>query len=87
MNSLKFGIREPDAALHKTINPADIDLILCPAFAYTQDGERLGKGGGYYDRYLLRKRPDTLTIGVIFSCQLVAHVPTESHDLRVDRVF
>ena len=87
MKSLKYGIREPDKFLHQQINPADIDLILCPAYAYTQDGERLGKGGGYYDRYLLRKRTDAVTIGVIFSCQLVAHVPTEPHDLIVDRVF
>jgi 5-formyltetrahydrofolate cyclo-ligase len=82
-----FGIREPDESRHPQIEPEAIDLLLCPAYAYTQQGERLGKGGGYYDRYLLRKRLDAITLGVVFSNQIVPHVPTEAHDLRVDRVL
>ena len=87
MKTSEYGIREPDKSLHERIDPEAIDLFLCPAYAYTQSGGRLGKGGGYYDRYLLRKRPDTITLGVVFTCQIVAHVPAESHDLLVDRVL
>ena len=83
----KYGIREPDESRHERVDPESIDLFLCPATAYTLDGERLGKGGGYYDRYLLRKRSDAVTFGVVFSCQIVSHLPTEAHDLLVDQVL
>lgn len=82
-----YGIREPDESLHELVDPEAIDLFLCPASAYTRNRERLGKGGGYYDRYLLRKRPDAITLGVVFSSQIVASLPTEAHDLLVDRVL
>jgi 5-formyltetrahydrofolate cyclo-ligase len=87
MKASDYGMREPDESLHERIDPEAIDLFLCPAYAYTHDGKRLGKGGGYYDRYLLRKRPDATTLGVIFSSQMVAHVPSEAHDLIVDQVL
>ncbi len=87
MKTSSYGIREPDASLHKKVNPADIDLFLCPASAYTRSGDRLGKGGGYYDRYLLHKRPDAITLGVVFSCQIVSELPTEGHDLSVSQVL
>ncbi len=87
METSEYGIREPNDSSHKLVDPKAIDLFLCPASAYTSNGERLGKGGGYYDHYLLRKRPDAITLGVVFSSQLVAHIPTEAHDLLVDRVL
>jgi len=87
MVTSEYGIREPDGSLHSLVDPEAIDLFLCPAFAYTQRGERLGKGGGYYDRYLLQKRSDAMTLGVVFSSQIVAHVPTEPHDVLIDRVL
>lgn len=87
MKKSNYGIREPDESQHQRINPEEIDLFLCPATAYTLCGERLGKGGGYYDRYLRRKRPDAITLGIVFSCQVVPEIPTEAHDLLVDLVL
>jgi len=87
METSDQGIREPNESLHERVDPEAIDLFLCPAYAYTHNGERLGKGRGYYDRYLLRKRPDAITLGVVFSSQIVENVPTEAHDLLVDRVL
>ncbi len=87
MQASDYGIREPDESLHELVDAEAIDLFLCPASAYTHNGERLGKGGGYYDRYLLRKRPDAITLGVVFSSQIVEYIPTEAHDLLVDRVL
>ena len=87
MNISNYGIREPDEARHELTDPQAIDLFLCPAYAFTRNGMRLGKGGGFYDRYLLKKRPDAITLGIVFSCQIVAHVPTEEHDLIIDRVL
>lgn len=87
MKTSDYGIREPDDALHQRVDPGDIDLFLCPAYAYQCSGERLGKGGGFYDRYLRHKRPDTITLGIVFSSQIIAHIPIEPHDLLVDRVL
>ena len=89
MNISQYGIREPDQTIHKHVKPESIDLFLCPAYAYNDASQRLGKGGGFYDRYLLRKRPDAITLGVAFSCQKLSHthIPTDTHDLLIDRVL
>ena len=65
---------------------ADVDLVLVPGLAFTADGMRLGRGGGYYDRLLASLPPHTRTIGVCFATQLVTALPIEAHDLAVQRV-
>ena len=78
-----YGIPSPVGA------PTDaqiIDLVIVPGLAFTRDGQRLGQGGGYYDRYLPLLRPDCITIGVCFDEQIVPDVPGEVHDQRVSRV-
>ena len=89
MKLVTMGIREPSSTLHPQLQPNEIDLFICPAYAYSEDGKRLGKGGGYYDRYLSKKRPDSLTLGVTFACQKVAlgTIPTEPHDLLIDQIL
>jgi len=83
-----MGIREPDPKIHQQVTARSIDLFICPAFAYSKGGKRLGKGGGYYDRYLCKKRIDALTLGIVFKCQKITHhIPTEEHDLLIDRVL
>ncbi|MHB1262223.1 MAG: 5-formyltetrahydrofolate cyclo-ligase, partial [Thermoplasmatota archaeon] len=78
-----FGIHEPLASL-PTVEPADIDLAIVPGVAWTRDGGRLGRGGGYYDRLVPRLR---LAWGVGFDLQMMAAVPMEPHDSRVARVW
>ena len=68
------------------IDITGVDLILVPGFAFTADGFRLGRGGGFYDRLLAKLQPHTHTIGVCFATQLVTALPTEAHDQRVQRV-
>ena len=78
-----FGIREP--ASHCPVRAiADIDVFLVPGVAFTRDGLRLGRGGGYYDATLAKRGPAAQTIGVAFECNVVPEVPTEAHDVRVD---
>lgn len=77
-----FGISEPTVD-HPFIDCPD--LILCPGFAFTKDGQRLGKGGGFYDRFLEKK--STRTLGIAFPCQVISHIPTESHDRPVEQVL
>ena len=78
-------LREP-AATAPIIAPTDLDLILVPGLAFTRDGHRLGHGGGYYDRLLAARAPRTVTIGICFDLQIVADLPCEPHDQRVDAI-
>jgi 5-formyltetrahydrofolate cyclo-ligase len=82
----RWGLREPDADPARAVAPDAIDLILVPGTAFTRDGRRLGRGGGYYDRLLAGVAPATCRTGVCFDFQIVPDLPTESHDQNVDFV-
>jgi 5-formyltetrahydrofolate cyclo-ligase len=82
-----WGIMEPKANA-EIIDPTKIDLLLCPGLAFTQSGHRLGKGKGYYDRYLARyKKERPPCYGVTFSAFVCEAIPCEAHDFRMDRVI
>lgn len=61
-----------------------IDLILVPGMAFDRNGNRLGRGKGYYDRIL--RNCKACKIGVCFPFQLLPEIPTEPHDIKVDLV-
>lgn len=66
---------------------ADIDLVLVPGVAFDAAGNRMGRGRGYYDRFLSQpalKR--AYKLGICYPCQLVEQVPTNSFDVPVDAV-
>lgn len=67
-------------------DPASVDVVIVPGTAFTVRGDRLGQGGGWYDRFLPGRRPDCVTVGVGFEPQLVDDLPTESHDVVLDEV-
>ena len=71
-----------DAALPETA----YDLIIVPLVAFTHDGHRLGRGGGWYDR-LLAVQPHAQKIGLAYEQQLVPKIPIERHDVTLDAVF
>lgn len=77
-----FGIRQPQARC-KEVTLAEIDIALCPAEAFGRDGSRLGKGGGYYDRFFQQREPHSMLIGIGFAHQIIAAVPMEPHDIRM----
>ena len=62
----------------------ELDLIIVPGLAYDNQGGRLGYGGGYYDSFLATQ-PNAFKVGVGFQCQLIAEVPMEEHDVRLER--
>lgn len=78
----RFGIPEPGEG--EIADPASFDLILVPALAFSRDGTRLGRGGGYYDRYLARA--GGFTMGLCRGKLFYGALPGESHDIRVDCV-
>ena len=76
---------DPAAAL--PADPRSLDVVIVPGLAFTRRGDRLGQGGGWYDRLLAELPDDCTTIGVGFSIQLVDDLPVEPHDTRVDVVI
>jgi 5-formyltetrahydrofolate cyclo-ligase len=87
----RFGILEPaDEIRHdvrRQVAAAEIDVFVVPGRAFTTSGIRLGNGWGFYDRLLQQARPDALTIGVGFSEQMVAELPSDPHDVRLQLVL
>ena len=63
-----------------------IALMIMPGVAFDRENDRVGYGGGFYDRYL-EKHPDHHTVGYAYAFQIYEHLPTEVFDRRVDRVL
>lgn len=79
-----YGIEEPVG--EPFTDYASIDLAIIPGVAFDAQGNRLGRGKGYYDR-LLPRLPHTYKIGICFPFQLLEEVPTEALDVRMDEVL
>ena len=86
-----FGILEPRQELrtlaHKRVEPNRLDLVIVPGVAFDRRGARLGHGRGYYDRLLADVRPDTPLVALAFECQIFPQIPTEPHDVCMDKVI
>lgn len=84
-NKGAFGIPEPIGS--QVLDLAVHDLVLAPLVAFDHTGQRLGQGGGFYDRSLARlgnKRP--VVIGIAHAFQEVARIPAEPWDIPLDAV-
>lgn len=79
-----YGIEEPTGELFTDY--ADIDFIVVPGVAFDRNGNRLGRGKGYYDR-LLPRIPSAYKAGICFPFQLVEKVPAEPFDIRMDEII
>lgn len=80
-----FGISEPSPD-RPSVDPAEIDVFLCPGLGFSLEGVRLGRGKGYYDRTLARSKPGSLRVGVAFREQILPLIPAEPHDLPMHRL-
>ncbi len=81
-----YGILAPSATAPIPALDATNTLCLTPALAYDKTGNRLGYGGGYYDRFFAQN-PTIERIGLIPSRFLIEQIPTESTDFPVDYVL
>ncbi len=79
------GIRQPRASEELDVyEPSSLDAVIVPGVAFDAAGGRLGRGGGYYDRYLSGPIGSVRAIGAGFTHQMVDNVPREPHDRMVD---
>lgn len=83
MHRGKYNIPEPTTPPYR----GEIDLILVPGVAFDLQGNRLGRGGGYYDRFIKSQPPTTTLVGVAYDFQLVDKVPANRHDQKMHHVI
>ena len=62
----------------------DIDLLIVPGLGFDLTGQRIGRGAGFYDRFLSQPAFRATTLGLAFDEQVVEHVPTDEHDVPLD---
>lgn len=79
-----FGISEPAVKVEYRYEKA---LMIAPARALSLKNERIGRGKGYYDRYIKENRKKLITIGVCYSVQLFESLPADELDQRVDIII
>ncbi|MFC1675768.1 5-formyltetrahydrofolate cyclo-ligase [Planctomycetota bacterium] len=89
INSLEDGLTTDPAGLRNPISDVAvtferIDLVVTPGLGFDRTGHRLGRGGGYYDRFLDNRRLLASKCGFGFSQQIVDSVPISQHDRSVD---
>ena len=77
----KYGIPEPSSNILKYP-----DVILVPLLAFDKNLNRVGYGGGFYDRYIqkIKRKKKFLLIGLAYSFQKVKRVPTNKNDMKLD---
>ncbi|MFH7831216.1 5-formyltetrahydrofolate cyclo-ligase [Bacillus luti] len=85
LETVYMNLREPIPVLTEELDADEIDLQIVPGVAYTERGERIGYGGGYYDRYLVHYKGKTLSLAYEF--QMVQHIPVEPFDKNVEKII
>ncbi|MGO1370042.1 5-formyltetrahydrofolate cyclo-ligase [Senegalia sp. (in: firmicutes)] len=80
-----FGYLEPKEDLIEEVDPGQIDLIITPGLAFDKKGNRIGYGGGYYDK-LLARAPQAIKIALSYDFQILSKVPNGKFDIPVDYI-
>jgi 5-formyltetrahydrofolate cyclo-ligase len=98
LSSGYYGIPEPDVPEDRGMRAEDMDLIVVPGVAFGEDCSRLGYGKGFYDKLLseVRSQKPALSevegsevrfIGLAYEEQVVKSIPSESHDIKMDKII
>lgn len=90
----RYGIQEPDHRHNQHISARNLSLVLMPLVAFDDNGNRLGMGGGFYDRSFEFCRPDKSNtglkpklIGLAHQCQRAEQLPTEPWDIPLEDII
>jgi 5-formyltetrahydrofolate cyclo-ligase len=81
----RVGIPEPQDGLEVPV--AKIDVVFVPLLAFDRAGHRIGYGKGFYDRFLMQCKKETLKVGLSFFEPLKDHLEVEDHDIPLDVVL
>lgn len=79
-----FGLKNPTAGTPTPFE--EIDLVVAPGIGFAKNGNRLGRGGGYYDRFFSSERLKAVKCGIGFNEQIVDRVPVDAHDKPLDLI-
>jgi 5-formyltetrahydrofolate cyclo-ligase len=78
----KFGILEPKQEVVRLVGADKLDALLVPGLAFDENGNRIGRGMGFFDRLLREARG--IKIALAYDFQVLNEVPADAHDVRVD---
>jgi 5-formyltetrahydrofolate cyclo-ligase len=82
-----MGIPEPTAGKDCLISLNEIELAVIPGSGFDPEGNRLGYGGGYYDRLLSKAETHITTVALAFEEQIKENIPAEPHDIKMDIII
>ena len=82
----KWGILEPKTVEEDKIGE-EFDLIIMPGVAFDKFGNRIGYGGGYYDKYISRKNIKCPKIALAYDLQIIDKIQCEEHDIKADGII
>ena len=80
----KLGLRNPTNGMPVPFE--EIDLVITPGLGFDRSGNRLGRGGSYYDNFFLNNRISAARWGIAFSQQMCDEIPHDENDVPVDAV-
>jgi len=87
----KWNILEPPkerwGEIGKEVEPEELDLVMVPGVGFDRQGGRMGNGQGYYDRLLVRIRPDAPLVAICYEAQLFDEILVGPHDIFMDKVI
>lgn len=86
----QYQILEPDTKQQTPLDSTDIDLLITPLIAFDQEGNRLGQGGGYYDRFLsqyLNAKQKPIIAGIAYDFQEISNIPVDPWDIPLDFII
>ena len=83
-----WGVMQPDTEKTKEVDIKEIDVVIVPGLAFDRQRNRLGRGAGFYDRFLQDITPPTKKVGIAFEFQILENLPTNlSWDQKVDTII
>lgn len=85
LKPVRLGLLEPPKDPSAVIPPRDLDLVLIPGLAFDRQGNRIGYGGGYFDRFLSTTPAPKAALAYDF--QILDRIPTDTHDIRLNFIF
>jgi 5-formyltetrahydrofolate cyclo-ligase len=87
VHKTKHGVLEPHYDPDRELGFKDIDAVIVPGLAFDKKFNRLGRGAGYYDRFLSTLPKTVTTVGLAFDFQLTESLPSEAHDVRLSQII